>query len=124
MANGPRLSLDKLPTMSARHALVLLLCALGVAACSDSTKLRKESRAAVQAYLDAHPEVEGARREALQNMKYEIGVTTKEDYLAIARTYHCYRVWLPNEVMGRSETWVIPPDTQFQFWDDVLVRIK
>ena len=110
--------------MSARHALVLLLCALGVAACSDSSKLRKESRAAVQAYLDAHPEIEAARREALQNMKYEIGVTTKEDYLAIARTYHCFRVYLSNEVLGRSETWVIPPDTQFQFWDDVLVRIK
>ncbi len=110
--------------MSPRQVTALFLCCAALAACSDDTKLRKESRAAVQGYLDAHPEIGGARREALKNMKYEIGVTTKADYLAIARTYHCFRVYLPNEVVGRSETWVIPPDTQFQFWDDVLVRIK
>ena len=109
--------------MSSLRVGAVLLCCVTLLSCSDD-KLRKESRAAVQGYLDAHPEIEGARREALENMKYEIGVTTKADYLAIARTYECFRVYLPNEVVGRSQTWVIPPDTQFQFWDDVLVRIK
>ncbi|MFQ5845523.1 MAG: hypothetical protein ACE5JG_11110, partial [Planctomycetota bacterium] len=88
-----------------RVAAVLVLAA-APAACSDRSKIRKESREEVEAYLGRHPEIAGRRLRALEDLTFEIGVTTKEDFLAIARTRRPYRIYGRKAVAGTSETGV------------------